>query len=185
MPTEITDNALGGRIALIKPADLNHGQSKLYKKMQSEMVPWAKKSGFLAETEDKRMIGPFNPMLLSPEISEASLDYLDAEQKNTTLTKRMREIVILATGAAFQSAYELYAHKAVAKSVGLEPEAIEASLVGKRAAEPVAGRGGRVRAHPRAGDHPLRPIAATYTAAVKRSRSARNRRFDPSVWQSI
>ncbi len=131
MATDTTEDTLGGRIALLEPGELNHAQGKLYKRMQSEMVTWADKSGFQAETEDKRLIGPFNPMLLSPEISAASLDYLKAEQDNTTLTKRMREIVILATGAAFQSAYELYAHKAVAKSVGLEVEAITAISSGQ------------------------------------------------------
>ena len=131
MATVTTEDALGGRIALLEPDELNHAQSKLYKRMQSEMVTWADKSGFQADTEDKRLIGPFNPMLLSPEISAASLDYLKAEQDSTTLTKRMREIVILAIGAAFQSAYELYAHKAVAKSVGLEDDAIAAISSGQ------------------------------------------------------
>ena len=131
MATVTNENALGGRIALLEPSELNHAQDKLYKRMLSEMVSWADKSGFQADTEDKRLIGPFNPMLLSPEISAASLDYLKAEQDNTTLTKRMREIVILATGAAFQSAYELYAHKAVAKSVGLEEDAITAISSGQ------------------------------------------------------
>lgn len=125
------DNTLGGRLALLDPDDLNHQQSKLYDKLQGTLVKWADKSGFQAQTEDKRLIGPFNPMLRSPLVSQGLLEALDAETKNTTLSEKVRQVIILSVGAVWHAAYELYAHAAVAEKAGFDEPTIAALAAGE------------------------------------------------------
>lgn len=125
------DNSLGGRLPLLAPADLDRPQSKLYAKLQDTLGAWAKKSGFQAETDDKRLIGPFNPMLRSPVVSQGFIEALDAETKHTTLNEKIRQVVILTVGGVWQAAYELYAHTAVGKQAGLDEPTIAALAAGQ------------------------------------------------------
>lgn len=126
--------SLGGRLALLSPDDLSSSQEKLYDQIQDTLVPWAKKSGFQAETDDKELIGPFNSMLRSPEIATALLGVTSAEQKHTSLSEKVRQVVILTTGAAWQAAYELYAHAAVADKAGFDEATIQALVAGQKPA---------------------------------------------------
>ena len=99
--------------------------------MNQEMVPWAKKSGFQAIDAEGRLIGPFNPLLYSPMIGQGFAEYLGAERKHTTLSDIVREVIILTVGAVWESAYELYAHTAVADKVGLPRETVAALAAGQ------------------------------------------------------
>ena len=119
------------RLPLLDPAALNREQRELYERMQASMLPWARASGFVAETADDRLLGPFNAFLYSPELGAAQLNYLRTEQDATCLDARVREVVILSVGAVFESRYELYAHRAVAAKMGLVAEDIEALATGK------------------------------------------------------
>ena len=123
----MSDNQID-RLPLLTPGALDPAQKQVYDQMMAEQVPWATKSGFTAATPDGRLLGPFNTLLYGPEVGQAYLDYFAAEKKNTSLPERVHEIVILAVGAAWNSAYELYAHAAVGKSVGL-PEAVITAIV--------------------------------------------------------
>lgn len=120
-----------GRLPLLTPDTLDTTQKKVYDRMMSRQVPWATKSGFEAATPDGRLLGPFNSLLYAPEVGGAYLDYFTAEKNNTTLTERVHEVVILAVGAAWNAAYELYAHAAVARSVGLPEDAVQALAAGQ------------------------------------------------------
>lgn len=128
------EDNLGGRLALLSPDSLNSDQKKLYEQLQATMVPWAKKSGFRADTYDDRLIGPFNAMLRSPAISTAIMGVTSAEGKETSLGKKVREVVILTVGAAWQAAYELYAHVAVGQSVGHDAATVQALAAGQKPA---------------------------------------------------
>lgn len=119
------------RLPLLTPDTLNPEQKKVYDRVTTEQVPWATKSGFEAATPDGRLLGPFNSLLYAPEVGQTYLDHFTQEKKNTSLSERVHEIVILAVGAAWDSAYELYAHSAVAKSVGLPEEAVKALAAGQ------------------------------------------------------
>ncbi len=119
------EHSLGGRLPLLKKSDLDGNQLDLYDAMTREMVPWAKKSGFQADTEDGCLIGPFNPLLFSPQIGKAFMEYLGAEREHTSLSAKVREVIILSVGAVWHSAYELYAHTAVAEKAGLDQSVIE------------------------------------------------------------
>jgi 4-carboxymuconolactone decarboxylase len=59
------------------------------------------------------------------------LDLQFAEQMHTSLSARVREIVILAVGAVWQADYELYAHLAVARRAGLSEDAARAVATGR------------------------------------------------------
>ena len=88
------------------------------------MIPWTEKAGFQSSTEGGKFIGPFNPVLFSPSISPAFIQLQIDEGKHTSLSERVRQVVILTVGAVWQSDYERYAHSAVARTVGLSEEAI-------------------------------------------------------------
>ena len=124
MPKE--DNNLGGRIPLSNPAQLNQGQQSLYRTIDEGSVPWAESSGFVAKLEDGRLVGPFNVVLQSPEIGAAFMQLQSMEGKSTSLTERVRQVVILTVGSVWKAPYELYAHSAVSHTAGLTGEAIAA-----------------------------------------------------------
>ena len=122
---------LGGRLALHDLAGLSDDQRALYDRLTRTMVTWADQSGFQSTTDGGQLIGPFNSVLLSPGITPAFLDLQDAEQAQTSLSDRERQVVILAVGAVWRSEYELYAHTAVAARVGLPASAIQALVSGE------------------------------------------------------
>ena len=117
---------LGGRTALIGPDELSTAQRKVYSIISEDMVPWAEKAGFTARLRDGRLVGPFNTVLLSPEIAEAFLALQGMEGRHTSLSARVRQVVILTIGAVWSGDYERYAHGAVAHQMGFGAAAIEA-----------------------------------------------------------
>ena len=126
----MNEEHLGGRLPLLDPAGLAGEQKALYARLAETIVRWADQSGFQSTTDDGRLIGPFNPVLLSPAITPAFLDLQAAEQANTSLDDRVRQVVILAVGAVWRSDYELYAHSAVAAKAGLPNSVVEALAAG-------------------------------------------------------
>ena len=132
--TDIPDH-LGGRTALLRPSALTATQRTLYDYIDAHLMPWAERSGFQGKLPDGRLIGPFNPVLLSPEIGQAFLDLQAVEGRHTSLSPRVREVVILTVGAVWRCDYERYAHAAVAKGVGLPGVAIEALAAGDAPSE--------------------------------------------------
>jgi 4-carboxymuconolactone decarboxylase len=98
----IDGSGLGGRIPLYDRQALNPGQRELYDWLMKVAVPWAEDAKFQARTEIGGLIGPFNPALLTPAISSAFLELAVTEQKNTSLSKRCREVIILTVGAVWR-----------------------------------------------------------------------------------
>ena len=123
-------DTLGGRLPLADPAALDPAQREVFDRMATRIVPWANDAQFQSVAEDGRLIGPFNPALLNPAIAAPFLDLQFAEQLHTSLSARVREIVILAVGAVWQADYELYAHLAVARKAGLSEETARAVATG-------------------------------------------------------
>ncbi len=124
------NSGLGGRLPLLRPEDLVGDQAELYKTLQTKLVTWAEDSGFKGQTSDGELIGPFNPYLYSTGITPGFLAWMAADKAGTTLDKRVHEIVILSVGAVWKSPYELYAHSAVARKVGVPEAAIQAVVRG-------------------------------------------------------
>jgi len=126
------ENTLGGRLPLLGFDDLKSDQHTLYTQLKATMVPWAKKSGFQAETSDEKLIGPFNAMLRSPLISKALMGVTVAEGEHTSLSEKVRQVVILTVGAVWQAAYELYAHLAVGRKAGLAEQTVQQLAAGHK-----------------------------------------------------
>jgi len=123
-------DALGGRLPLADPAALDPAQREIFDRMATRIVPWANDAQFQSIAEDGRLIGPFNPALLNPAIAAPFLDLQFAEQMHTSLSPRVREVVILTVGAVWQADYELYAHLALARKAGLSDDAARAVATG-------------------------------------------------------
>ena len=124
MPDDLDD--LGGRTALLAPESMTAAQRRLYEDINSDMVPWAERSGFQARLADGRLIGPFNTILLSPEMGGAFVRLQAVEATTTSLSQRVRQVVILTVGAVWKCDYERYAHAAVAKQAGLSSSVVDA-----------------------------------------------------------
>ncbi|HTX96179.1 MAG TPA: carboxymuconolactone decarboxylase family protein [Mycobacterium sp.] len=125
----VQTDALGGRLPLTDPAALTEAQRDLFDLMMNTMVPWARQVPFQSTTADGRLIGPFNPALLNPQTATKFLELQFAEQLNTSLDERVRQVIVLTVGAIWHADYELYAHAAVACKAGLSESAIR-TLVG-------------------------------------------------------
>ena len=157
---------LGGRLPLLDPAALTDSQKAVYDRLRATMIRWADQSGFQGMTDEGRLIGPFNPVMLSPGIAPAFLDLQDAEQASTSLSERVRQVVILAVGAVWRAEYELYAHAAVARKAGLQDDVIRSLAAGTlpeelSEQEKVAGRFARQLAAERRVDAELYRTAET------------------------
>jgi 4-carboxymuconolactone decarboxylase len=122
-----SEQRLGGRLPLAEPGALTGKQRELFDRITVTGVPWAHRSGFAATTAEGRLIGPFNPTLLSPEIATEFLKLQATEEHYTLIGERVRQVVILTVGAVWHTPYELYAHSAVARHAGLA-ESIVAEL---------------------------------------------------------
>lgn len=123
-----TEDGLGGPLKLADPDSLTGAQRELFDHITANAVAWADRSGFAATTAGGRLIGPFNPSLLNPQIATAFLTLQSAEEQNTSLDERSRQVVILTVGAVWQAPYELYAHSAVARRAGLSDAVIASWL---------------------------------------------------------
>jgi 4-carboxymuconolactone decarboxylase len=134
------DSTLGGRLPLINPRTLTGDRRDLYETMRSTLIPWAESNGFQGMTDDGRLVGPFNPYLYSTGITPGFLAWMQADSAHTTLDKQTHEVVILTVGAVWQSPYEMYAHSAVARHVGLSEAAIEGLCRGETPTELTPGQ---------------------------------------------
>ena len=134
------ESPLGGRLPLIDPATLSGDQKNLYETMRSTLITWADSNGFTGMTEDGKLIGPFNPYLYSTGITPGFLAWMQADSKHTTLDKQTHEVVILTVGSIWKSPYEMYAHSAVARTVGLPEAVVEGLCRGETPAELTPGQ---------------------------------------------
>lgn len=125
---------MSGRLRALKPADLNGAQRELYDTLVANEVPLFEKAGVQVIAQDGSLLGPFNPLLLSPALGSAQLGVFRADKTSTSLSPRVHEIIILTVGAAWSAAYELYAHRIVGRRAGLSEEVIEA-LISRRPPE--------------------------------------------------
>ena len=75
---------------------------------------------------DGALEGPFNARLLNPAIGQAMLTLAAAVLHRTTLSARLRELVILTVASELGSSYEQYAHEKSARSAGISDTEIAA-----------------------------------------------------------
>ncbi|MGH9289429.1 MAG: carboxymuconolactone decarboxylase family protein [Acidimicrobiales bacterium] len=123
---------MSARLPQLTPADLDAPQRAFYDSLVANEVHWAQHAGARAIADDGSLLGPFNPLLFNPDLGAAQVGVFRADQRSTSLSPRVHEIIILTVGAAWQSAYELYAHRSVAEAAGLPDIVIEAIASGRR-----------------------------------------------------
>lgn len=123
------DGDLGGRLPLQSPAELKLAARALYDRLVGGRLGNA--SPFISKTDSGALIGPFNALLYAPTIGASFVDMHEAEEHATPLSARVREVVILSVGAVWASAYETYAHRAVAMRVGFSRDAVDALAAGE------------------------------------------------------
>ena len=113
------------RLPLLRPDDLTPAQRTLYDKLTT-----GKRAGgpraFPLTDEEGRLQGPFNGMLLSPELGDALQQVGATIRYAGTLTARQRELATLTVAAAESSSYEWAAHSHLASTAGLTDPQIEA-----------------------------------------------------------
>ena len=125
------DDHLGGRLRLRTKQELDDDQRQTYDLINDTVIPsLADKVGFKAKLDDGRLIGPFNPFVVSPKIGAAYSRFSEEEVKSSSLDRRTREVVILTVGSVWQSPYELYAHAASGRASGIPDAALEALRTG-------------------------------------------------------
>lgn len=123
----------GGRLPRNETLDLDDEQRAAVDRIRSGTARWAEESGFAATDDEGGLIGPFNAFVLRPRPGAAFNRWVATDRQESSLPATVREVVILTVGAAWGAAYELYAHTAVARSVGLDENAVQALLDGTAA----------------------------------------------------
>ncbi len=120
------------RLPPLPPTDMAPDVGALHNDMAAVIAEHLK--GFVSKRDDGALVGPFPPMLHFPQFGAPAWNYTKSLVEHATLPKPVREVAILATGACFNSRYELYAHEHVAQGAGLSPAKISAIAAGQRPA---------------------------------------------------
>ena len=76
--------------------------------------------------------GPYNAWLQCPELARRARGLSEFIRFNSSLPKRLTELVILVTGRFWKAEFEFYAHAKLAKKAGLDEGIISDIAQGKR-----------------------------------------------------
>lgn len=107
------------RLAPLAPPALTERQRALYDAIAGGPRA-AGPQHFALTREDGSLRGPFNALLLAPDLGEAVQGVGAAIRYRGTLPDRAREIAILIVAAHWDSAFERESHEAVGRAVGLD-----------------------------------------------------------------
>ena len=115
------------RLAPHHPGDLDEPQRALY-----EAIAGGPRAGgpFRLTDDEGRLLGPFDALLLAPDLGNAVQALGAALRFSGSLPDRARELVICAVATEWRSRYEWYAHTRVGRAVGLSDDEMEAVLAG-------------------------------------------------------
>lgn len=119
---------LGGRLTLLRPDTLHGPARQVYERLLALVRPESAEAGYRAVLDDGRLIGPFNAMLRTPELTDGMGGWV-AQVSDSGIDPVVRETVILTVGATYAAPFEVYAHTAAARA-GLDEETIGAVLHG-------------------------------------------------------
>lgn len=110
------------RLSQPVPEELSADQRAVY----DAIVGGKRSSGprlFELTADDGSLHGPFNAMLMSPELGGALQRVGEVLRYESTLPATVRELVILMVSCDWRCEFEWYAHSAVARHVGM-PEGV-------------------------------------------------------------
>ena len=118
-----------GRLPWLHPNELDGEQRALYERIAGG--PRAQGTQAFPLTDDAgRLHGPFNAMLVSPEIGGPLQEVGAAIRYRSALTHREREIAILEVSVLRRCEFEWYAHERVGRASGLTEAELNALLHG-------------------------------------------------------
>jgi 4-carboxymuconolactone decarboxylase len=118
------------RLARLQPPFRNEDQQRLYASITSG--PRGGAQGPFALVDDTgALTGPFNAMLLQPELGGALQALGTAVRFQGSLPGRSRELVILIVAAHWSSAFEQQAHEAAGRLAGLSEAEMAAVRAGR------------------------------------------------------
>ncbi|HEY2048947.1 MAG TPA: carboxymuconolactone decarboxylase family protein [Caulobacteraceae bacterium] len=121
------------RLPLLPPDQLSDAQRPLYDAFRKQID--AGFTGFQAVRDDGALLGPWSVWIHEPAVGEATRQILDAVSRMGRLSDPVKQIAILAVGARFKAAYEMYAHAAVGGRDGLGASKMAAVCAGQRPAD--------------------------------------------------
>lgn len=116
------------RIKLVPEAEVTPEQRQLYDAFVERVGK--NYSAFTTMRDDGALLGPWAVWLQEPKTGEAIRQLIEVIEAMPGLGKSTVQAIILATGAHFNAAYELYAHSAVAKAAGLSDAQIAVLTAG-------------------------------------------------------
>ncbi|GAA4802432.1 carboxymuconolactone decarboxylase family protein [Actinomycetospora chlora] len=119
------DRDWGGRLPRAESIELDDDQRAARAEILERSARWAERSGFAPTDDEGGLIGPFTAFALRPEPGRAFNRWVQTDQRGSSLPATIREVVILTVGVAWQAEYEIYAHVAVARTVGLSETVID------------------------------------------------------------
>lgn len=120
----------GRRFTGLRPGQLTHAQAALYDRITGGPRASGPRLFPLVDGEG-RLAGPFGAMLLSPEIGEALQEVGAAVRYRGELAARSREIAILVVAHHWDCRFEVLAHEAVGRAIGLGDDEIAALRDGR------------------------------------------------------
>ena len=121
-----------GRLTWFAPEDLDAPARALYELIAGGSRAKGPRT-FALTADGGRLNGPFNAMLLSPDVGTALQELGAAIRFRSTLPDRAREIAILELAVIRQSEFEWYAHERVGLAAGLTKDEVAALLNGTTA----------------------------------------------------
>ncbi len=110
------------RLPLLPPEVLTADQRTFYDRARNQIERGF--TAFRTTNEDGALLGPWSVFIHEPAVGAAHYDMIDAVTALKRLPDGVKQVAILATGARYQAAYELYAHAALASSAGLSKEKV-------------------------------------------------------------
>lgn len=123
------------RLPPIVPDNLTETQKPLYADMKKGIASNFNLFRTVAPEDSPEagaLLGPWNPWLHEPRIGGAIWELTKVMTAEASLPDPVRQIAILVTGAHFNSAYELYAHIAVAEKEGMSEQRLATLVSGSR-----------------------------------------------------
>jgi 4-carboxymuconolactone decarboxylase len=114
-----------GRLPWYAPHELDEAAKALYDRIAGGPRAQGPQAFDLTDA-DGRLHGPFNALLISPEVGSAIQELGAAIRYKSGLSPRAREVAILEVAARRKSSFEWYAHERVGKQVGLTAAEIAA-----------------------------------------------------------